>query len=255
MIEQIQENWSATARALGSESAQIGSTLIHTRVRVPRGGGFWNFALTASCPAPSAEQTVETIQGHFHSRAVPYAVYTFDGEFHSAFLSIAENHHLARSNTQTIMVLSAFPHHIRDGRVRRINATEIPRWVQLMGRIFDREGPLLEAMGVCYLAGANGRPNAARFYVAEVDGQFVGTACAYLERNIAGVHSIGVLGQHRNRGLGTALTMTAVHDAVVDGASFVWLRTIAGDAAEPLYTKLGFRELTHCHAFRPRITK
>lgn len=254
MIKQIQENWSATARALGSECTQIGSARVHTRAQVARGGGFWNFALTGNCSARNAEETLERIQEHFHLRAVPHAVYTFDGEFHSEFQRIAESHHLARSNTQTIMVHSSLVRHARDGRVRRINAREIPRWVHLMGRIFDREGPLLEAMGECYLAAANGQPNSARFYVAEADGQLVGTAFAYLEGNVAGVHSIGVLPSHRNRGLGTALTMTASLDAAADGASFVWLRTITGDLAEPLYAKLGFRELTHCHAFRPRIT-
>lgn len=252
IVQRIQQNWSETGRALGSTFSDWNGALIHTKLGMSRGGGFWNIALTANCRPEKAESVLVYVRDHFNSRSLPYAIYTFDGQFTFEFEKFTGKFGIFRSNTQTVMTLSRATRNVPREKIRRIDLRQGSDWVHVMGLVFERSGALLRALGKCYAAAAAEFPDSARFYVAESDGKVVGTAFAYFDGKVVGIHNVGVLAEHRRQGFGKALTLAAVNDAIADGAQFVWLRTITGEFAETLYAQLGFQALTHCHAFRPR---
>lgn len=79
-------------------------------------------------------------------------------------------------------------------------------------------------------------------YMAEVDGQFVGTLLAVRESETCGLYSVATLKSHRRRGIARALTLRAIADARAAGATCICLEADATNTpALTLYEALGFR--------------
>jgi GNAT superfamily N-acetyltransferase len=74
------------------------------------------------------------------------------------------------------------------------------------------------------------------------DGQALATALALLGEGIAGLYWVGTRPEARGRGLGAAVTAAASRWAFDRGARAVILQASA--QGEPVYRRLGFRELT-----------
>ena len=85
-----------------------------------------------------------------------------------------------------------------------------------------------------------------RALLAVIDGTPVGVAYAGVSSGTggpsAGIFGVGVLAEHRRRGIGAALTARLVRWAAGRGADLVWLNP-DDDRAARLYTGLGFREV------------
>ncbi len=79
------------------------------------------------------------------------------------------------------------------------------------------------------------------FYVAESDGQSVGTALMVRDGDTAGLYSLATLKSYRRRGVARALTLRAIADARTAGATCISLETsTSNEAALALYDALGF---------------
>jgi ribosomal protein S18 acetylase RimI-like enzyme len=85
--------------------------------------------------------------------------------------------------------------------------------------------------------------DAAEFHlrVASLDGEPVGAVIAYDHEGDCGVYNLGTLPVARRRGIGTALTLLALHEARERGCATASLQ--ATTVAERLYAWLGFRDL------------
>lgn len=89
------------------------------------------------------------------------------------------------------------------------------------------------------LAGAD----PARFHVlvAPLDGQNVAVALAFDHGSDCGIYNVGTLEHARRRGLGTALTTIALHDARDRGCETASVQST--EMAEGVYAAAGFRDL------------
>ncbi len=81
------------------------------------------------------------------------------------------------------------------------------------------------------------------FLLGRYDGAPVAGAMALLSHGIAGLYWIGVRPEMRNRGLGEAITRVINNAAFARGARAVVLQ--ASNMGLPVYTSLGFREITN----------
>lgn len=106
---------------------------------------------------------------------------------------------------------------------------------------------LPHAIGVCAQNGWGDMSQVFQFhhehadclpFVAEVDGEIVGTAVATMRGAVGWIGQISVLAAHRGRGLGTALTRHTM--AVLTSQGCSTLALFATEMGRPIYEKLGF---------------
>ena len=90
-----------------------------------------------------------------------------------------------------------------------------------------------------FLAGAD--RDAFQVVIGRLAGVGVATAMAYDFQRDRGIYNVGTLEHARRRGLGTALTLSLLRDAVRRGCETASLQ--ATPMAERLYAALGFRNL------------
>lgn len=79
-----------------------------------------------------------------------------------------------------------------------------------------------------------------RYYLGLLDGVSVSTASVCLLEGVAGLYSIATLPYARGRGLGTALTLSALHDARALGYRVALLQSTP--MGYQVYRKLGFEQ-------------
>jgi hypothetical protein len=85
------------------------------------------------------------------------------------------------------------------------------------------------------------RPNVL-WLLARYDGAPAATAMVLLSHSIAGIYWVATLPEYRGRGLGEACTRAATNAAFARGARAVVLQ--ASQQGEPIYKRLGYREIT-----------
>jgi GNAT superfamily N-acetyltransferase len=86
-----------------------------------------------------------------------------------------------------------------------------------------------------------------RMYLVRDGGEVASTALALPTGNAVGVFNVATPPRFRRRGYGSAVTAKAVRDGLADGADFAWLQS--SPAGEPVYRRLGFREIVTYIAF------
>lgn len=84
-------------------------------------------------------------------------------------------------------------------------------------------------------------------FLAEVDGEVIGTASLYFAAGVAGLSSVGIREAFRSRGYGTALTRSVMAVAARHDCSTVVL--YSSPQAENIYRKLGFHHYGRGNCF------
>jgi len=106
-----------------------------------------------------------------------------------------------------------------------------------VGPTADFARPMVGAAGFrCLLARDSGEPAGVAYGIL-TDGDSDGEGGTTL-----GIFGVGVLADHRRRGIGAALTTDLLHWGADAGADLAWLNP-DDDRAARLYTSLGFREV------------
>jgi GNAT superfamily N-acetyltransferase len=77
-------------------------------------------------------------------------------------------------------------------------------------------------------------------FLGTVDGKPVATSEVYLGRRVAFIGAVNTLSQYRRQGIGTAITLMALHQAQRQGYRIAVLT--ASPMGEPIYRRLGFQE-------------
>jgi len=80
--------------------------------------------------------------------------------------------------------------------------------------------------------------NSVNYYLAYWKGEAVGCSLLFQSEDEAGLYLIGTQEEHRRKGIGSALTLTMLHDAEKQGAKGFQLQ--ATEKGRPVYEKLGF---------------
>ena len=96
-------------------------------------------------------------------------------------------------------------------------------------------------------------PSAFHILIARLVGENVATAMAFNHDGDCGVFNVSTLDAARRRGLGTALTVCQVHDAVARGCSTASLQSTK--MAERVYAAVGFRDLGRIFEYVPLASR
>jgi ribosomal protein S18 acetylase RimI-like enzyme len=93
------------------------------------------------------------------------------------------------------------------------------------------------------------------FLAALVDGEVASWSDLYVADGVAQVEDVGTLERFRNRGLASAVVLTAVRVAEEAGAELIFLVADEDDWPKDLYGRLGFDTVGRIHEFvRPALT-
>ncbi|WP_256223777.1 GNAT family N-acetyltransferase [Streptomyces sp. ok210] len=119
--------------------------------------------------------------------------------------------------------------------VRAVSAHELETYSQTLAAGF--EGPQ-EAFQI-FADPALGKIDGVTHYVAELDGEPVGTGMTAVHNELTGIFNITTLPKHRRRGYGRVITMEMVRLGRAAGAPTAFL--YASKMGEPMYESIGFR--------------
>ena len=97
------------------------------------------------------------------------------------------------------------------------------------------------------LSGAD--KSAFRVLVARLEGESAAAAMAFDHHRDCGIYNFGTIEHARRRGLGTALTTLAVHEAAERGCRTATLQST--ELAERVYAAVGFRDLGRFLEYTP----
>lgn len=123
---------------------------------------------------------------------------------------------------------------------RATTLAELITWWNLACEINDRPRGIVADGARCYASMSLEAGSTMRCYLGRLRGEPVSTACLVLGAGVVGLYGIGTLPAARRRGIGTAMTLAALHEARVLGYRYGVLR--ASTEGAPLYRRLGFRE-------------
>jgi ribosomal protein S18 acetylase RimI-like enzyme len=87
-------------------------------------------------------------------------------------------------------------------------------------------------------------------YLGYLDGQPVATASSFTTGDLVGIYNVGTIGSARRRGIGIALTHTALAEARARGAKNAVLH--ASDQGYSIYRQLGFQTISQSALYRWR---
>jgi hypothetical protein len=116
---------------------------------------------------------------------------------------------------------------------------EAERWSAVVMTAFADGSPMAPEMAEAFsvFTGAT----AAQPYIAEVDGEIAGGACASFNGSVAVLYCDGMLPQFRGRGGQTALIGRRVADALAAGCVLATASTLPGTGSQRNYERAGFR--------------
>ena len=93
------------------------------------------------------------------------------------------------------------------------NERDLQLWGNAVHIGSDMPKPILKVFVNMYKSIGYGREKGWRHYLALLNSKPVGTASLFLGHGVAGINTVGTVPDARNRGIGTAVTLTALHDA------------------------------------------
>lgn len=124
-------------------------------------------------------------------------------------------------------------------RITRVESDEdLTTWAATLAQGFG-EGEK-EANWVASVYRTLGLADPWRHYLARLDGAPVATATIYLAAGVAGVYFVMTVPQVRRRGIGAAVTLSALREAKDSGVGYAVLGS--SPAGQSVYERLGFRE-------------
>ena len=122
-----------------------------------------------------------------------------------------------------------------DSCIVRIGEEELAAWSDTVCRAFQKPDDknafrLMIHCDECY------------FFAWKENGEIIGTTLLYTKDGNAGIHEVGVLPEHRRRGIAATLVSHALREAAASGAVISTLQ--ASDLGVPVYKTLGYQEVS-----------
>ncbi|HEX2022767.1 MAG TPA: GNAT family N-acetyltransferase [Candidatus Thermoplasmatota archaeon] len=208
-----------------------------------------NRAVVDDADPIEAARVVEEAEAYFGERDCAWSVVlsTFrpQARWHGELIARG----LAPSTTLDVLARGPgpLPRAPPDPRVREAGADEVPLFTDILMDVFRmprRFYPALVDMTEAWRRGG------AKLYLAEVDGQAVGTTLLSRTDGVAGVYNVGTMRHARQRGLAKAMMARALDDA--KGAEVVTLQVAPEGFAEAFYVGLGFEQIYSWRFYQPR---
>jgi GNAT superfamily N-acetyltransferase len=128
--------------------------------------------------------------------------------------------------------------------VERISSpAHLERWAEVIQSVYDTPATFTRFLVSAFHDEAQNPAAAAANYLAWRDGQPVATTTLFLGAGVGGIYRVATLPQCRGQGIGGAIVLAAMRDALAAGYRFATLRS--SEMAYHLYQQLGFRDKYH----------
>ena len=142
----------------------------------------------------------------------------------------------------------AAPSHPPDFQFERVlSLAGLTVWWEVACEVIGRPHDIVAVGARCYTEMGPESDSPLQCYVGLLSGRPVATACLVLGAGVAGLYGVGTLPDVRCRGIGTAMTLSALQRAQDMGCRLAVLRASAQGA--PLYRRLGFREYCRINTY------
>ncbi len=123
--------------------------------------------------------------------------------------------------------------------VKRVSTEEdIDKWASVVGGAFENDELTYEIFHSIHRTLLE--KEACSFFLAEIDGEPVGSSSSALRAGVVGIYNVGTLEEHRGKGIGQLVSLTALLEGRNHGYEIGIL-----SSTEPgynVYQKLGFKE-------------
>lgn len=136
------------------------------------------------------------------------------------------------------------PAHIPDGLIiRRIETdVEIKTWCQV---VYQQSGGMLDFVTSSFAEqytsiGSGTKDSSVLYYLGFIDNTPVGASLLMLSGGVAGIYNVATIPEAQRKGFVSAMTVTALHDAIVPGYRIGMLHTT--EMSYQVYKRLGFQE-------------
>jgi len=217
---------------------------------------FFNNVFSADIPQPQVEAVVDDLTGCYRSRNVPCFWWSGPVIHDQHVTSLLEERGFAKAFEAAAMALdlSNCPPP-KPGPAEIVEVTsedQITDWTRTCTAAFGFDDALSGWWHELFTSIPFGHTTPLRHFLATIDGEAVGTASAYIDDGVVGLASVGVREEYRRRGVGSALTLTALETARNQGCRLGVL--FSSEMATPMYQKLGFCQhgTGHCYLWSPK---
>ena len=113
---------------------------------------------------------------------------------------------------------------------------DLARYAEVIAQTFEMDGPLARRLLPMRLME---HPRWRSYLGYDADGRAVACSALLVTGDIAGVHFVGTLPEHRRRGYGEAMTRHAVQEGAGAGCTLAVLQ--ASEMGRPVYQRMGFQ--------------
>jgi len=120
-------------------------------------------------------------------------------------------------------------------------------WIVAEHRGFEADGEPAGGLAAVRRAMGIGHGFPLYHFLGRLDGAPAATATLLPAGGIAGIHDVSTVPEARRRGIGTAMTLAALHEAHRLGYEMAFLQPSA--MGRPLYERIGFRQRCACPAY------
>ena len=212
----------------------------------------FNQVLCASL-AEDTDAAIGALLARFRARRLPFCWNLGPSARPAGLAARLEARRPTRSSSMPGMTLDisaalpspAPPDGLRIERVR--DAAALERWAFAYTHGFGLAPGFVDALAGAYLRIGFDDAAPFRHYVGLLDGEPVACSTMFLDGAVAGLWHIATLPEARRRSIGAALTIAPLGDARDAGYDTAIL--YASEMGEPLYRRLGFRELLRLHQY------
>ena len=237
-VERLEQFWQDLVRIF-PETVELEGAIVAHCLQIP--AILFNHVTNVNVAEDKAEVFLETIIKHFSSKGLPFACFRVSPLTQPSFISLLERYGFDKELEQSIMVFDGKPSVNRlqpSVKVNEINEDGIDVFDRLMVTSFEMPSEwkkVFDKISVDWMR------KGARNYLADADGQPVGTISLFSKDKTGCILNVSTLKEYRRRGIGTELTMQVVSDSFKEGNDLHTLQTDKGGDAERLYQKLGFK--------------
>jgi GNAT superfamily N-acetyltransferase len=210
-----------------------------------RAGVWYNQVLAARLEGDAIDAQIDSALAPFRERGLA-GLWTMGPSTRPADLpSRLEAHGLAPRTTMPGMAagLAALPapQPVAGLRIERVSdRPSLDRWGDAYIAGFEMEEAAGRALAEIYARIGFSDDAPARHYAGWLDGRPVASSTLFLGAGVAGVFHVGTLPAVRRRGIGAAMTLAPLRDALALGYHIGVL--FASAMGRPVYERLGFRQ-------------
>lgn len=246
LVGAIRENWADFYTYLGrSSSAELFASPTITWLLTGIPDSFLNAVFRTHLPSQSGGELIDEALAHFRSRKVQKLSWWADCETPRAELDkllISRGLVFNEGGTGMAADLGTLPDTLPSPEGMSVRIVEEPamlrQWLHITRVGFELPEPAEEGLFDLFKDLAFALP--MQCHLAFLNGQPVGTAQFFLSAGVAGIYNVTCLPEVRGRGIGAAVTYSALNKARRRGYRISILQ--ASHLGYPVYRRLGFRD-------------